>query len=230
MDIRQIRRTNALQLIKEKGITKAKFARTLGKSPQQINELLKEKNPKNIGHKIARQIEESFGLPEQWLDQKQNQDESFTAFSTVLDSYRQAERLAATYTQAQRDWLKGRKHVTRQIEDELESRLLENGLQLLDSGNSEFRVATPSKSLVTISLFIPMPGFTGWLCPPITPMQPDFLAIALIGDYCLDFAFIPREEYQVLRSKEKPRIDINTKDGTASGKSLEPWVNRFDLI
>jgi hypothetical protein len=50
----------------------ADFARAIGKSPTYVNAMLTDadvKNHKNIGEKVAREIEQGCGLPNGWMDQ-----------------------------------------------------------------------------------------------------------------------------------------------------------------
>ena len=66
-DIPAIRRNN-LQKIREKRFTsKAELARTLGRQPSQINDMLS--GTKSFGDKIARDFEEKLKLPRGYLDE-----------------------------------------------------------------------------------------------------------------------------------------------------------------
>jgi phage repressor protein C with HTH and peptisase S24 domain len=67
MDIAQIRRDNARDLSNKcHGISA--FAEKLGKSQSQISSMIGTNPTKNIGNKIAREIETAFGLPHGWMD------------------------------------------------------------------------------------------------------------------------------------------------------------------
>lgn len=66
-NIKKIRRENLRILCKHVGGT-SKLALKLNKTPSQLSQLLSEFNTKNIGHKIANEIEKSFGKPCGWLD------------------------------------------------------------------------------------------------------------------------------------------------------------------
>jgi phage repressor protein C with HTH and peptisase S24 domain len=67
MDIAHIRRDNARDLSNKcQGISA--FAEKLGKSQSQISSLIGTNPTKNIGNKIAREIEAAFGLPHGWMD------------------------------------------------------------------------------------------------------------------------------------------------------------------
>lgn len=82
-DIKYIRRTNMLQLAKVAGgITN--LAEKLGKSQSQISQLIGRNPSKNIGDKIARQVERTFGKPRGWMDILHNTvDENITAYELV---------------------------------------------------------------------------------------------------------------------------------------------------
>jgi hypothetical protein len=67
MDSYQIRLINARSLADSAG-GPAAFARRLGKSTGQIAHIIGPNPVKNIGHLIARQIEDAFAMPRGWLD------------------------------------------------------------------------------------------------------------------------------------------------------------------
>ena len=67
-DLSEIRRANLRALIEKEGGSQAAFARKLGKSPQQINSMLK--GQKAFGASIAREIESKLGLFPGQLDKE----------------------------------------------------------------------------------------------------------------------------------------------------------------
>ncbi|MBT3812130.1 MAG: hypothetical protein HOF98_04845 [Gammaproteobacteria bacterium] len=67
MNISEIRLVNARQLATSIGGVVAMSGR-LGKSQPQVSHLIGDKPVKNIGNKIARQIEEAFNKENGWLD------------------------------------------------------------------------------------------------------------------------------------------------------------------
>ncbi len=67
MDIKQIRLKNTRYLAKSVGGGVA-LANKLDKSHQQVSNLIGCNPVKNIGHKIAKEIEAAFNKPENWLD------------------------------------------------------------------------------------------------------------------------------------------------------------------
>ena len=73
MDVFDVRYQNFRTLIDEKGddgkaIGISGAASRLGKSQSQVSHFGGERPIKNIGPKVARQIEEAFGKPRGWLD------------------------------------------------------------------------------------------------------------------------------------------------------------------
>lgn len=66
-DITSIRRTNALVLADQAGGPGA-FAARIDREPTQVSRLIGSNPTKNIGNRLARHIEESFGKPSGWLD------------------------------------------------------------------------------------------------------------------------------------------------------------------
>jgi len=67
MDIKQIRLKNTRYLAQSVGGIVA-LANKLGKSHQQVSHWIGCNPVKNIGHKIAKEIEAAFNKPSNWLD------------------------------------------------------------------------------------------------------------------------------------------------------------------
>lgn len=67
MNIKQIRYTNARRLVSQSGGITA-FANKIDKSQSQASQIAGENPIKGIGDKVAKQIEQAFGLPVGWLD------------------------------------------------------------------------------------------------------------------------------------------------------------------
>lgn len=67
MNVKVIRRENMRALAKSAGGI-SKLALRLGKSQSQISHLIGTSPIKNIGDKVAAQIEAVFGKPPGWLD------------------------------------------------------------------------------------------------------------------------------------------------------------------
>lgn len=73
-DIFQVRRRNLVAYIDEKHEgNRAEFCRAIGKNPNLINLALTKNKEyrKNIGEKLARDIEQLAGMPSGWLDQSE---------------------------------------------------------------------------------------------------------------------------------------------------------------
>lgn len=82
-DIKEIRRENMRALAKVAGGV-SYLATVLSKSQSQISQLIGKSPSKNIGDRIARQIEEIFKKPRGWMDVLHNHvDETITAFELV---------------------------------------------------------------------------------------------------------------------------------------------------
>ena len=68
MDISDIRRENLKRLILDSG-SRQRFIEISGKSDAQISQLLStNKNSRNIGGRLAREIEQAFSKPPGWMD------------------------------------------------------------------------------------------------------------------------------------------------------------------
>jgi len=67
MDIRAIRRHNLTRLILEAGGQRA-LAATAGVSAGYLSQVLSERVNRNVGHNLARRLEEGMGKPYGWMD------------------------------------------------------------------------------------------------------------------------------------------------------------------
>lgn len=66
-DIKQIRRSNMLELIGREP-SKVAFARNVGTDPAYISQLLSDKTHAEIGDAFARKVEKAYTLPHGWMD------------------------------------------------------------------------------------------------------------------------------------------------------------------
>ena len=75
MEVADIRREKLRQYIKENFRTRAEFAEKIGKSPAQVSMWFMKKNEgkRDIGEKLAREIEKKLGLPKYWMDQRHDE-------------------------------------------------------------------------------------------------------------------------------------------------------------
>ena len=228
MDIRQLRRHKTLELIKQKGISKAEFSRQLGKSPQQMNELLRDKNPKNIGHNIARLIEKTFALKEDSLDKLSDQSQIYSDPGSIDEAFREAEKLAEEFARIRKQWLIARTDVVRKTEDEFLNRVSNKGVEIAYL-RTDFDFIVGSEGQTSyVNLFIPMPGYSRWNCPQ--DLMPDYLAIAILGENGVDYAIIPKHDFQKIAKKSSGRILVNTISKTANEVDISPFMNGFDVF
>lgn len=69
MEIAEIRREKLRQYIKQNYKTRAEFADAIGKSPAQVAMwFMKSDGKRDIGEKLAREIETALGRPHGWMD------------------------------------------------------------------------------------------------------------------------------------------------------------------
>jgi hypothetical protein len=64
----EVRRKNALEIMKENALDEMSFAMCLGKDEDQIAALLVEGASKSISDSLARLMEQTFSKPKLWLD------------------------------------------------------------------------------------------------------------------------------------------------------------------
>lgn len=76
MSISDLRRENLRSYIKENFKTRAEFADKIGKSASQVAMwFMKSDGKRDIGEKLAREIESALNLPNGWMDNDHNQGE-----------------------------------------------------------------------------------------------------------------------------------------------------------
>jgi phage repressor protein C with HTH and peptisase S24 domain len=80
--IKDVRRQN-MQTLAERFPSRAQFSEHIGKSPSQINQIIGKTPLKEVGHKMAREVEKVFGLPEGWMDT----DHSVSAIKENIPQY-----------------------------------------------------------------------------------------------------------------------------------------------
>ncbi len=74
MNLSEVRRQNALALMKENALDELAFALCLGKEERSIQLLLAEDAAKSISDSLARLMEQTFSKPSRWLDQAGDTD------------------------------------------------------------------------------------------------------------------------------------------------------------
>lgn len=68
MTLAEVRRKNALEIMKENALDEMSFAMCLGKDEDQIAALLVEGASRSISDSLARLMEQTFSKPKLWLD------------------------------------------------------------------------------------------------------------------------------------------------------------------
>ena len=193
MDITQTRRRNALQLIHDHGISKAELSRRLDKSPQHINQLLRDRDPKNIGHKMARAIESAFDKPTGWLDRTDDDGQPIPIDSTPAGLFQYAITSATAYIASRKTYLAAHTQAVRAIEDDFRQRLELLGVELLPpAGRFDFMVSAGLNAR-SLNLKIALPGQDKFLIPH-SDEAPDFIVVALMTDE-IRYAVLSRDEY-----------------------------------
>jgi SOS-response transcriptional repressor LexA len=91
MDVSEIRRKNLRLVIEQQFAgTAAELARALGKQPSEISRIfsLKRHHRRNIGSRLARQIESILGKEAGWMDRQQFSSEDRAGAWTISDTCR----------------------------------------------------------------------------------------------------------------------------------------------
>jgi len=74
MELAEIRRKNALSIMRENALDELSFALCLGLDESQLVGLL-EQGGKKIGDSLARVMEQTFSKPHLWMDQADGQQQ-----------------------------------------------------------------------------------------------------------------------------------------------------------
>lgn len=84
MDIADIRRENIRKYIKDNFRTRAEFAEKINKSPAQVAMwFMKSQGRRDIGEKLARDIETALELPSGWMDRQTLSTTHATRYETT---------------------------------------------------------------------------------------------------------------------------------------------------
>ena len=75
MDIAEIRRIKAIEIMHENALDELSFAMCLGKDESQIASLMLPNSKKTISDSLARLMEQTFSKPKLWLDQNEGDDQ-----------------------------------------------------------------------------------------------------------------------------------------------------------
>jgi len=87
MDIKSIRKANLRRLIDEQaGGVISRFARHVGTDESYISQILSEKTRGNVGSKLARQIENAYGLEDGSMDSLPNPNQKFIEMAREMES------------------------------------------------------------------------------------------------------------------------------------------------
>ncbi len=76
MELNDLRRQNALEVMKENALDEVGFALCLGVDESQLAAMLTSGSRKKISDALARQIEQTFSKPAMWMDVDVNNDAS----------------------------------------------------------------------------------------------------------------------------------------------------------
>lgn len=75
MDLAEIRRIKAIEIMHENALDEISFAMCLGKDESQIASLMLPSSKKAISDSLARLMEQTFSKPKLWLDQVEGGDQ-----------------------------------------------------------------------------------------------------------------------------------------------------------
>lgn len=130
MDISEIRLFNIKKLIETSG-SQVKFSKETERTPQQIAQWLSK--TKNIGEKIARDVEEKLKLPRGYLDKNHdNQEEDSTAYVSAFDNNVAKRYAIDTETLKENGWNSQNLRVLRVTDNSMGPILITGMLVLVD--------------------------------------------------------------------------------------------------
>lgn len=83
-DIATIRFKNLASLVEQHGGPTA-FGERIGRQQAQVSQWTSAKKPKQVGDKLAREIEDSLGIERGWMDHPQGGGQAISAPTSLLD-------------------------------------------------------------------------------------------------------------------------------------------------
>ena len=231
MDVRDLRRRNALALLKREKCSKSELARRLDKSPQHVGQYLRESSQRNIGHAFAREIEKSFGLETGWLDRNHDHSEPMDTPTTgnPVEAIQKANRVSQAYIDARRQWLNARPQAVYLVRSELRKRLMACGIDILSETDDEFSVMR-SGLPVRIDLFIPLVGFDVYRYRGTASMElPDYLALSTCeSSSVIGFYLVPKEALEAM--PDNTELRLQDSGHSINGVDISRHLNNFNIL
>jgi hypothetical protein len=84
LTVKEIRKINLSNLIRQSGLSKTKFADRIDTAPSYISQILGSRSKREIGDAFARKIELSFQKPKGWMDGMHDDEASYQESSSCL--------------------------------------------------------------------------------------------------------------------------------------------------
>ncbi len=242
MDVRELRRHNALKLLKRENVSKSELARILDKSPQHVGVYLRENSTRNIGHAFARQIESAFFLEKGWLDKNHDLEDRGSSLGepagNAADAIAKANQASEEFIQARKYWLTTRPQALYMARSELRKLMIEHDVEIQSESDDGF-VVLRSGCQLRVDLFVPIFGFTTYRYESTRSMElPDILvlpankpkasAALLRSGVSLDFYLIPKELLEALPGNTE--ISLYEEASRVNDTPVRQYLNNFDTL
>lgn len=230
MDIKTLRWQKSRQLVEREGGI-SRFAERVGRTQQQANQFAGPNPTKGIGNKIARLIEQSFGLAHGYLDRMDSADSvdlSIPASSSV-DAIRQASRTAERFIESRKQWLTARPQALYMVRSDLRKILLDASIEITKETDEEFFFIRHGKTL-RIDLFIPFPGFNVYRYQGSESMTlPEALAIPVCQtSEAIAFYLIPNSVLSEL--PDNTQIKLDETSTRLNGVDVSQYLNNLSVL
>lgn len=231
MDIKTSRWQKARQLVEREGGI-SRFAERIGRTQQQANQFAGPNPTKGIGNKIARLIEQSFGLAHGYLDKMESGESAdlSTPASNSVDAIRKASQAAEAFMEARKHWLKLRPQALYMVRTDLRNLLIDNGVEIQSESDDGF-IVLRSGHQIRVDLHVPLPGFVIYRYESSYSMElPDVLALPVCeSSTAVGFYLVPKTALEELPdntalSMDEAATKLNDRDISRYLNNLAPLI------
>ncbi len=230
MDIKTLRWQKARQLVEREGGI-SRFAERVGRTQQQANQFAGPNPTKGIGNKIARLIEQSFGLAHGYLDRmdSESSDNLSEPASNTVDAIRKASQAAQRFIEARKQWLTVRPQAFYMVRSDLRAILLNCGVEILKESDESFFFSRHGESL-RLDLFVPLPGFNVYRYQGSESMTlPEVLAIPVCqSSTAIAFYLVPKSALSELPDNIEIKLDDTST--LLNGVDISPYLNNLSIL
>lgn len=227
MDIKTVRWRKARQLVEREGGI-SRFAERVGRTQQQANQFAGPNPTKGIGNKIARLIEQSFGLDHGYLDKMESREAADLSVpaSNSVEAIRKASQAAEAFVEARKNWLTTRPQALYMVRSDLRKLMIEHDVEIQSESDDGFIVSRSGRPL-RVDLHVPLPGFTIYRYESTYSMElPDVLVIPVCKSATtVGFYLVPK--YVLEKLPGNTAISLNTDSTKLNNSDISKYLDNL---